>query len=53
MTNYNPDEIDNGKQITQKGKDRPELRQRHKYTKDKKFFDKIMLVCIKQPLSNN
>ena len=32
-------------------KKRPELRQRHRYTKDT-FFDKIVLICIKKSLSD-
>ena len=31
---------------------RPRFRHGHKYSKYKKFFSMMMLVCIKQPLSN-
>ena len=50
MANYNEDELDHEMQITQRDMNRPKHRQRHKYTKYKKCLDKIVLICIKQPL---
>ena len=51
MTNYNEDEIDYEKQISEKDINRHERKERHSYTKYKKCLDKIMLECIKQALS--
>ena len=52
MTNHNEDEIDYEKQITYKDINRPERRQRHRYTRYKKCLDKVMLICIEQPQNN-
>ena len=49
MTNHNEDEIDYEKQITYKDINRPERRQRHKYTKYKSASIRLCLYVLIKP----
>ena len=53
MIDYNESETEYEKQITYRfNKNKPRPRPGHKYTKYKICYSMIMLICIKQHLSN-